>query len=134
MASDPGLSRDRLLYEVAAELTSSLDLDEVLGRLMDRVIELMRAARGFVVLHNAETNSLQVRISRGESEEDRQTEFLGSRTVIEQVFAEKRAVLTNDAGQDTRFRTQRSVIMHSLRSIIAVPLTVKGDVIGALYV
>ena len=130
----PDPSRDRLLYQVAAELTSSLDLDEVLGRLMDRVIELMQAARGFVVLYSADSNTLQVRISRGESEEDRKREFLGSRTVIEQVFAEKRAVLTDDAGQDTRFRSQQSVIMQSLRSIIAVPLIVKDAVIGALYV
>jgi adenylate cyclase len=129
----PGSSRDRLLYEVAAELTSSLDLDEVLGRLMDRVIELMQAARGFVVLLNAD-NSLQVRISRGETDEDKKQEFLGSRTVIEQVVAERRAVLTSDAGQDDRFKGQKSVILHNLRSIIAVPLTVKDKVIGALYV
>ncbi len=129
----PGSSRDRLLYEVAAELTSTLDLDEVLGRLMDRVIELMQAARGFVVLLNAD-NSLQVRISRGETDEDKKQEFLGSRTVIEQVVAERRAVLTSDAGQDDRFKGQKSVILHNLRSIIAVPLTVKDKVIGALYV
>jgi len=130
----PGSSRDRLLYEVAAELTSSLDLDEVLGRLMDRVIELMHAARGFVVLLSAENSSLQVRISRGETDEDKKQEFLGSRTVIEQVVAERRAVLTSDAGQDDRFKGQKSVILHNLRSVIAVPLTVKDKVIGALYV
>jgi len=134
MATAPEFSRDRLLYQVAAELTSSLDLDEVLGRLMDRVIELMHAARGFVVLVDPETSQMRVRMARGESEEDRKKEFLGSKTVIEEVVSQRRAVLTSDAGQDERFKGQQSVILHNLRSIISVPLVVKGTVIGALYV
>jgi len=76
MASDPGLSRDRLLYRVAAELTSSLDLDEVLGRVMDRVIDLMHASRGFVVLVNRE-GAMEVRSARGEADEEKSKEFLG---------------------------------------------------------
>ena len=42
--------RDRLLYELARDLSSSLDLDVVLEKVMDRVITLMKAARGFIVL------------------------------------------------------------------------------------
>jgi len=132
MAADP-LSRDRLLYHLAAELTSSLDLDEVLSKVMDRVIELMHAARGFVVLVD-DRNQMSVRISRGESEEDRSKEFLGSRTVIEQVMAEGIPVLTTDASVDERFKGQQSVIMRNLRSILAVPLKVRGKQIGAVYV
>jgi adenylate cyclase len=134
VASQPATSRDRLLYEVAAELTSSLDLDEVLGRLMDRVIELTRAARGFVVLVSPSTGTMQVRMARGADEEQLAREFLGSRTVIDQVMAEGVAVLTSNASQDSRFMIQQSVVMQSLRSIIAVPLLAKGRTVGALYV
>jgi adenylate cyclase len=132
MSEEP-LSRDRLLYQVAAELTSSLDLDEVLSKVMDRVIELMHAARGFVVLVD-DRNQMSVRISRGESEEDRSKEFLGSRTVIEQVMAGGLPILTTDASLDERFKGQQSVILHNLRSILAVPLKVRGKQIGAVYV
>ncbi len=132
MSSDTQ-SRDRLLYEVAAELTSSLDLDEVLARVMDRVISLMNAARGFVVLVD-ERGQLSVRVSRGESEEDTSKEFLGSRTVVEKVMQEGLPVLTTDASLDERFKGQQSVILHNLRSILAVPLKVRGNQIGAVYV
>ena len=132
MSTEP-LSRDRLLYQVAAELTSSLDLDEVLNRVMDRVIELMHAARGFVVLVD-QRNQMSVRISRGESEEDRSKEFLGSRTVVEQVMVGGLPVLTTDASLDERFKGQQSVILHNLRSILAVPLKVRGKQIGVVYV
>jgi adenylate cyclase len=134
VASEPATSRDRLLYEVAAELTSSLDLDEVLGRLMDRVIELTHAARGFVVLVNPVTGTMQVRVARGAAEEELAREFLGSRTVIDTVMAAGVAVLTSNATLDSRFMIQESVVMQSLRSIIAVPLLAKGRVVGALYV
>ena len=132
MSTDP-LSRDRLLYQVAAELTSSLDLDEVLSRVMDRVIDLMHASRGFVVLVD-ERGLMSVRISRGESEEDRSKEFLGSRTVIEQVMVQGVPVLSTDATVDERFKGQQSVMLHNLRSILAVPLKVRGKQIGAVYV
>jgi adenylate cyclase len=62
------------------------------------------------------------------------TEFTGSRTFVEQCIATKQPVLTTDAIQDDRFKGQQSVILRNLRSIIAVPLIVRGEVIGALYV
>src|SRR5437762_79732 len=134
MGSDPELSRDRLLYQVAAELTSSLDLDEVLGRVMDRVIELMHASRGFVVLVDRRTGELEVRSARGEADEEKSKQFLGSRTVVEQTVRESTPVLSTDASLDERFKGQQSVILHNLRSIIAVPLNVRGKTIGAVYV
>ena len=132
--AQPEVSRDRILYQVAAELTSSLDLDEVLSRVMDRVIELMHATRGFIVLVNPETNRMEVRMARGADEEDLKKEFLGSKTVIDQVMAEGKSLLTTDASLDDRFKGQQSVILHNLRSIIAAPLLVRGRTIGAVYV
>jgi adenylate cyclase len=134
MASDEQVSRDRVLYQVAAELTSSLDLDEVLTRVMDRVIELMHASRGFIVLIDPERNEMSIRIARGEETEEQKQQFLGSRTVVEQVVSTGQAVVSTDALLDDRFKGQQSVILHNLRSIIAVPLLVKGNVIGAVYV
>ena len=134
MATGADSSRDRLLYQVAGELTSSLELDEVLRNVMDRVIDLMNASRGFIVLVDPSTSARQIRVARGESPEEGAGEFLGSRTVIEQVLATGRPVVTTDASADERFRAQASVILHNLRSIIAAPLVVKGRAIGALYV
>jgi len=134
MASGQPTSRDRLLYELAAELTSSLELDQVLGRVMSRVVELMSAARGFVVLTDPGTGELRVRISRGEPDQIAGGNFLGSRSVIEEVVSRRLPVLTLDASADERFRSQDSVVLNDLRSIIAVPLLARGEVTGAVYV
>jgi len=126
--------RDRLLYELARDLSSSLDLDTVLEKVIDRVITLMKAARGFIVLVDPLDGSLSVQMARGEADPEKARQFLGSRTVIEHVVKTGQAVVSTDASLDDRFKGQQSVILQNLRSIIAVPLVTKGQVIGAVYV
>ncbi len=126
--------RDHLLYELARDLSSSLELDVVLGKVMDRVITLMKAARGFIVLVDPVTSLLSVQMSGGAADPEKAREFLGSRTVIEQVVGMGQAVVSTDASLDDRFKGQQSVILQNLRSIIAVPLVTKSKIIGAVYV
>jgi adenylate cyclase len=126
-------TRDRLFYELARDLSSSLELDVVLRKVMDRVISLMKASRGFIVLVDA-TGTMSVQMSGGDADPEKTKQFLGSRTVIEHVVASGTAVVSTDASLDDRFKTQQSVISQNLRSIIAVPLVTKGVVIGAVYV
>src|ERR1700674_5962495 len=125
--------RDRLFYELARDLSSSLEVDVVLQRVMDRVITLMKASRGFIVLVDA-TGLMSVQQAGGDTDPEKSKEFLGSRTVIEHVVRTGNAVVSTDASMDDRFKGQKSVIMQNLRSIIAVPLVTKGSVIGAVYV
>ncbi|HSP10216.1 MAG TPA: adenylate/guanylate cyclase domain-containing protein [Candidatus Dormibacteraeota bacterium] len=126
--------RYQLLYQFARDLNSSLELDVVLRKAMDGVIMLMKAARGFIVLVDPVTGELSVQMSSGEADPEKARQFLGSRTVIDQVIATKDGVVTTDASLDDRFKGKQSVILQNLRSIIAVPLRTKGKVIGAVYV
>src|SRR6266566_6032098 len=126
--------RDHLLYELARDLSSSLDLDVVLRKVMDRVITLMRASRGFIVLVDPITGTMSVKMAGGETDTEKTRAFLGSRTVIEQVVVTGQAVVSTDATLDDRFKGQQSVILQNLRSIMAVPLVTKDKVIGAVYV
>ncbi len=126
-------SRGQALLQVASELNSSLDLDEVLRKVMDRVIEMTGASRGFIVLVNSQTNRLEVRMARSETG-DVLRDFAGSRSVVTDVILNRHAVLTTDASLDDRFAASQSVILNHLRSVMAVPLMVRGAVIGALYV
>jgi adenylate cyclase len=126
--------RDHLLYELARDLSSSLELDIVLRKVMDRVITLMQAARGFIVLVDPVTGTMSVQMSGGEADAEKSRHFLGSRTVIEHVVSSGEAVVATDATLDDRFKGKQSVILQNLRSIIAVPLVTKDKVIGAVYV
>src|SRR5712664_3858022 len=135
MAADGDIHiRDHLLYELARDLSSSLELDSVLRNVMDRVISLMHASRGFIVLVDPVTNEMSVQMAGGETDTEKSRHFLGSKTVIDHVVKSGQAVVSTDASLDDRFKGQQSVILQNLRSIIAVPLVTKGSVIGAVYV
>ena len=126
--------RDHLLYELARDLSSSLEIREVLGKVMDRVINLMHASRGFIVLVDPTSGELSVEMAGGETDREKSKKFLGSKSVIDQVVRTGKAVVSTDASLDDRFKGQQSVILQNLRSIIAVPLVTKDKVIGAVYV
>jgi adenylate cyclase len=126
--------RDHLLYELARDLSSSLELEVVLDKVRDRVIAMMKASRGFIVLVDPVDGTISVPTSGSEADSERNRLFLGSKTVIEQVVRTGQAVVSTDASLDDRFKGQQSVILQNLRSIIAVPLVTKGKVIGAVYV
>ena len=62
--SQPSGDRLALLYRLSQTFSSSLDLDEVLNRVMDEVILATRAERGFVMLGEAD-GRLVFRVARG---------------------------------------------------------------------
>ncbi len=134
MTQPPSVDRLALLYRVSQVFTSSLNLDEVLRRVMDEVITVTRAERGFLMLRDAD-DQLAFRAARGM---DQQTiggpEFQISRSVVEDVAQEGKPRLTNDAQSDAWLQKRQSVVGLRLRSILCVPLQIKGATIGVIYV
>ncbi|MDI1448383.1 GAF domain-containing SpoIIE family protein phosphatase [Polyangium sp. 6x1] len=122
------------LFEVGKAITSSLDLKTVLNQVMDSVIELTKAERGYLVLVDHKGN-LDVQVARNLDQDTiRSMEFAYSSSVVEEVLKGERSVLTSNAQTDERFALQRSVAMFRLTSIMAAPLRIRGKVIGVLYV
>jgi len=122
------------LYEVSRALGSSLELDEVLNQVMDAIIQLTSAERGFLMLFD-EGGKLQVKAARNVAKETlAEEEFAFSRGVIRMVAETGEQVVTTNAQEDPRFADQASVVANDLRSIQCVPLHARGDVIGVIYV
>lgn len=114
----------RMLLEVSKALSSSLVLDDVLNRVMDAVIELAGADRGFLMLKD-EHGELQVAMSRNitrEALEDKQHRL--SRTVVQRVVQSDQSVIVCDAERDQHLRDQKSVIALNLKTIMCVPLRI----------
>ena len=128
------VSRFEALYKVSQILGTSLDLQTVLDQVMDAVIQLTGAERGFLMLHDDDGN-LTTKAARNFDREDvSSTELAYSRTVANLVIDSGEATLTTNATEDPRFKGQQSVMSHSLRSIMAAPLMARGRVIGLAYV
>src|SRR5258706_6093154 len=132
--SQTELQRLRALSDTAELINSTLDLDDVLNSVMDTVIRLTSAERGYLMLRNEQTKELEFRVARNiEQRSLGQGEFVISSTIVGDVARTGEPVVTTNAAQDSRFSSQDSVVSFALRSILCVPLVLKGEVTGVIY-
>ena len=130
----PSPDRLELLYHISQTFNSSLDLNHVLDHVMDEVIEALHAERGFLMLRD-NTGKLVFRAARGMDQRKLgDTDFNISRSIVDRVAREGQPLLTSNAQVDERFDQQVSVHVFGLLSILCVPLQLKGETAGVLYV
>lgn len=133
----------RALAETTSLITSNLDTDDVLNQVMDTVVGLTGAERGYIVLKNRETGAFDhFAVARGIDIDslavDRtpgvpNRDYAVSRTIINTVVTTGQPVITTNALEDERFQSQQSIVGHAMRSVLAVPLRVRGELIGLVY-
>lgn len=125
----------RALADTTALINSAQKTDEVLNQVMDTVIALTGAERGYIVLKNADTGELEFRIARGmeQSTLDSSQGMIVSKTIVNMVADTGEPVLTDNASQDSRYDSQESIVGLQLRSILAVPLKVRDEILGVVY-
>ena len=136
-ADEPTASRSvddlKAMLEVSMAINSSLVADDVLQIVMHKAIELMQAERGLIMLLD-EDGQLQVRTAYNLCREEMMDEdFKISSSITSQVASNGKSVYTSDALSDERYANQRSVVELHLRSIMCVPLKVKEELIGVIY-
>ena len=121
------------LADIGQVVNSSLELDEVLRIVMDNIVRLTRAERGFLMLREA-NGEMATRVARNwEKESIHASELTVSRTIVQRVIESGEPVITTNAQNDQRFQGQESIVQFNLRSILCVPLKVKNELIGVLY-
>ncbi|MBL8102914.1 MAG: GAF domain-containing protein [Anaerolineales bacterium] len=127
-------SQFEALVQIGSAINSSVGLNRVLSEVMDRLVRLMRAERGFLMLRESDGN-LKVHVARGLDHVDLdEDQFAVSKTVINRVVETGKLVLTTNAQEDPRFEAQFSVAAYHLLSILCVPLNIKDKLIGVIYV
>jgi adenylate cyclase len=120
-----------MLLEVSTGLGRAFDIDAILDKIADYAYQLLDVDRVAVLLVD-DGGQLVPKISRNKAggTAPRAVPQSIARTVVE----DKVAVLTDDAGEDTRFGGQ-SIVMQRVRSAICAPLLAgEGRVLGVLYV
>lgn len=129
--------RLNLLLEVSRRLSRVLNLEQLLNVIMDSVISLTGAERGFLMLYQGE--ELKFRVIRNRREQDWQGEdYQISRTITQQVIDSGQPLWVKDASQDAAFSQSSSVSDLNLRSCMCVPL-LSGQagsrkLLGVIYV
>lgn len=123
------------LYEVGSQLSTTLDLGELLNLVMDATIRLTGAERGFLVLRDEASDRLQTAAARNMDQKTITGDSMEiSRGIVRQVLKAGEPILTDNAQKDERFAEHHSVISYQLRAIMCAPLRTRGRTIGAAYV
>ncbi len=134
-AVEPARIQDKLrrVLNISVQMNETHDAESLLHYVMDQVIELSGAERGFLVLVD-EAGQMNLRVARGMAEDElarAQAEI--SYTVLGEVAQSKKPVLLQDAMADERFSRQSSVLELNLRSVLCVPLLTRAELVGMIY-
>ena len=121
------------LYEFSERLMHQRDLAEVLDSLMDAVIEITNADKGFLILMEGDTVDIKVaRNLKQENIADAVSQL--SDSILAKVVKTRRPVIISDALHDDEFSGAKSVMQLKLSSVICVPLLDRGRLLGVVYV
>ncbi len=121
------------LFDFSEKLMHQRDLGELLDTLMDLVIEITNADKGFLILMEGDTLDIKVaRNLKRENISDAVSQL--SDSIVAKVVQTRRAVIISDAMHDAEFQSAKSVMQLRLSSVICVPLLDRGRLLGLIYV
>ncbi len=124
----------RALARTTELINSALDLNLILDDVIDTVVAMTGAERGYIILRDTETNRLEIHVARNAEQQNlRPEEILLSYSVIEQVARDGQLIVTNDAANDKGLSNSTSIVGLRLRSILCAPLMRKGHLTGVIY-
>ena len=120
-----------VLYTVGQSVTSTLEVDEVLRRIVEAGVRLTRAEEGFLALLDEDSSQLYLRAVKNIDEERSKSLRLPvTDALVGRVFSTGRSLRMNRTS-DTYLKVSTGFLVNSL---IYVPLTARGKTLGVLAV
>jgi transcriptional regulator with GAF, ATPase, and Fis domain len=122
----------RVLEELAEEIQGEFNLQRLLERVMDAMIALTRAQRGFLIL--SEDRRLVFRVRRNIDRQSLKGPFCEvSENIVRTVVKTGDMFNSENAAEDDRLLNYPSVRALGLRSILAIPFRFRKATVGAVY-
>ncbi len=116
-----------------ASIRDAFDAMSLINEVLDEALRLVGAERGvLVVLEEEKLNVVVSRMREGGDASGHQVRVPHS--LLERVISSGKAIVTTNVQEDPKYTPTASIEALSIRSVLAVPLSVRDRVIGALYV
>ena len=137
-AHSPWLARARsnlqIMYRTALAVSHTLDIDQLLDRIMQLIFEWVEADRGCVMLVDQDTKELVPKVRRDRKSNNADEKITISKTILDFVMERREGVLTSDAREDQRWNAAASIVQMGVREAICVPMQGRYDVVGVIYI
>src|SRR5207244_87572 len=124
----PWLEHQQLLLSLVQAINSSLELDQVLERVLEALMRVTAAERGYLLLADEGSGpvvgGLTLRLGRRRDGSHLSLDDPGiiSTSVVRRAVQTQELVATSNAAVDPLLASSDSVIQRKLRSIVCVPL------------
>ena len=136
--ASPWLARARsnlqIMYRTALAVSHTLDIDQLLGRIMEMIFEWVEADRGCIMLKQSGTENLQPKVRRHREGFHADEKITISKTILDYVVEKNEGVLTSNARDDNRWDPAKSILQMGIREAICVPMQGRYDVVGVIYI
>jgi serine phosphatase RsbU (regulator of sigma subunit)/pSer/pThr/pTyr-binding forkhead associated (FHA) protein len=117
----------QVVLEITQNLARTLDLDVLLGKLLEQLLRLFpQAERGMVLI--LEPKRMLTRDRHGRDD----TNYHYSRTLVRKVLDEGIGVLSEDLGRDKKIVKSETLLALKLHSVLCVPLLSQGRRLGVI--
>jgi len=126
-----------LLLKVSNIFAQSLNIDELLGEVIDQIFNhLKRIDRGAILLLNQETGILKEAVSKSrmEDKEGLFSKINYSRTIVNRTIQQGMPVMMSDTSSVDKASLSNSMKKMHIMSVMCVPLKYKEKVGGVIYV
>ncbi|MDO5581589.1 MAG: FHA domain-containing protein [Planctomycetia bacterium] len=124
-----------LMYHTTLVVSQTLDIDQLLHRILDLIFEWVKVDRGCIFLRDPESNALNPKVYRAKpAANGNQAEMKISRTIFDYVLKNNEGVLTSDAQTDLRWDTAASIVQMGVREAICVPMNGRYGLVGMIYI
>ncbi len=127
------LNSYKRLFEFSQRLMNNYEIPSLLDGLLDVVIQVCNADKGFIVL--LESGEPVVKVARNlrrETISDAVRHL--SDSIIKRVVESRQPLIISDALNDSSFRNSLSVMNLRLTSVMCVPMLERGNLLGLIYV
>ena len=137
-SSSPWIARARsnlqIMYRTALAVSHTMDIDQLLARIMEMIFEWVDADRGCIMLKDIETGKLVPKVRRHRRGVRTEEKISISKTILDYVTEHNEGVLTSDASDDKRWDPAKSIVKMGVREAICVPMQGRYNMVGVIYI
>jgi transcriptional regulator with GAF, ATPase, and Fis domain len=127
------LNSYKKLFEFSQKLMEKYELPALLDTLLDVVIQVTNADKGFIILMESGEPVVKVaRNLRHETISDAVSHL--SDSILARVMKSRLPLIVSDALTDAEFKNSLSVVNLKLTSVLCVPMLERGNTLGVIYV
>ncbi len=127
------LAKERLalLVETGKSLGQSSDLEELLGRIVDHLFQILPVRRAVIALTDDGVTFVPRKVMPAREGDDLSS--VASQSILRSVAESHEGKIFDDAANDQKLNANMSIIISNIRAAICAPIMFNNRCLGAIY-